>query len=104
MVSSLSKSAKKKLNPIWIAKLDLNTVNHFSFPDITMDFFKKGQGSNTDVQFSRSYIDTQLRPKQKSSHFFPKLRDDDRNINVPPMLLIFCNLIEVLRIREQLIL
>lgn len=36
--------------------------------------------------------------------FFPKLKEDDRRVNVPPMLLIFCNLVEVMRLRESLIL
>lgn len=104
MVSTLTKAFKKSLNPLWIAKLDLNSINHFPFPDIPLDYFRHGQGDEMDIQFSRSYVDLQVKPKQNVSHFFPRLRDEDRQINIPPMLLIFCNLVELLRVREHLIL
>jgi hypothetical protein len=49
-------------------------------------------------------IVTSSKPKNNHSHFFPKLREDDKSIIIPPMLLIFCNLIELLKMRECLIL
>jgi hypothetical protein len=45
MISTMNKSFKKSLNPFFIANLDLNSINHFSFPDIPIDYFKNGQGS-----------------------------------------------------------
>ena len=65
MVATLNKSYKNGLNPLWVAKLDLNSINHFSFPEINHDYFQNGQGGQTDIQFSRSYIDIQVKPKQK---------------------------------------
>ena len=57
-----------------------------------------------DVNFSRNFIETQLQSSSApQARFFPKLREDDRRINAPPMLIVFCNLLEVLRLRESLI-
>lgn len=94
------------MNPLLVSKLDLNTINHFPFQKLPVSYFKDSSsvgGDQSDVAFSRKFIETQLRPKQGQAHFFPKLRDDDRNINVPPSVLIFCNLADLLRMREALI-
>lgn len=37
------------------------------------------------------------------AHFFPKLREGQSKLVVPPQLLMYCNLIEALRMREELI-
>jgi hypothetical protein len=34
MLSGFKKTYKKNLNPLLIAKLDLNSINHFPFPDM----------------------------------------------------------------------
>ena len=44
MVANLNRTYKKSLNPLWIARLDLNSINHFQFPEIHHDYFKNGQG------------------------------------------------------------
>ena len=101
-MSNLNKTFKKNINPLIVGKLDLNSINHFPFPEMHQDYFG-AQGDVHDVSFDRNFIETQLKKKDKGSHFFPKLREDDKSINVPPMLLVFCNLIELLRMRESLI-
>jgi hypothetical protein len=45
-----------------------------------------------------------LQTSGAQARFFPKLREDDRKVNVPPTLLLFCNLVEVMRLRENMIL
>ena len=104
MIATLNKTFKKSLNPFWIAKLDMNSINHFPFPEMPTSYFTGEKGDRSDVGFDRNFIEIQLKPSQNQTHFFPKLRDEDKNINVPPMLLVFCNLIEMLRMRENLIL
>jgi hypothetical protein len=102
MVSHLARTYKKNINPFYITKLDLFTINHFQFPDVQKTAMTKG--GKLDVNFNRNFIETQLQSSGAQAIFFPKLREDDRRVNVPPMLLIFCNLIEMMRLRELLIL
>lgn len=92
------------MNPFWIARMDLNSMNHFAFPDIPSTYFR--DHDVVDVNFSRNFTETQLQAKSnhQAAHFFPRLKDDDKKINAPPMLLVFCNLVELLRMREDLIL
>ena len=101
LISHLTKTYKKNLNPFFISKLDFYTVHNFQFPDMLREQMMSQQ--RLDVNFSRNFIETQLSQKGGVARFFPKLREDDRKVNVPPMLLVFCNLIEVMRLRENLI-
>lgn len=106
MIAQLNKQYKKSMNQLLVAKLDLNTINHFPFQKLPLSYFQdksSGGGDQHDVAFSRKFIETQLRPKQGQAHFFPKLRDDEKNVNVPPSVLVFCNLADLLRMREALI-
>lgn len=103
MVATLNKQFKKSMNPLWVGKLDLHSINHFSFPDLKQDYFQSEEGR--DINFNRRFNEGQLLKTQSlQAHFFPRLRDDDKQINAPPMLLVFCNLVEMLRLREHLIL
>jgi hypothetical protein len=58
MVSTLSKSFKKSMNPFWVAKLDLHSVNHFSFPEIKLSYFKDKQRNEEDINFNRRFIES----------------------------------------------
>ena len=102
MMAQLNKNFKKNINPMLIGKLDFNSINHFPFPDVPTSYFTE-KGDQHDVSFDRNFIETQLKKKDKGSHFFPKIREEDKMIQVPPMLLVFCNLIELLKMRECLI-
>jgi hypothetical protein len=104
MVGHLSRTYKRNLNPFFLAKLDLFTISHFQFPEIAKQAMMNQKLGRLDVSFTRDFIETQLQSGGAQARFFPKLREDDRRVNVPPMLLIFCNLVEVMRLREHLIL
>ena len=91
------------MNPFWVAKLDYHSISNFNFPDLKQAYFEeKGE---QDANFNRKFTELQVQAKQgQAAHFFPKLRDDDKKIHAPPLLLVFCNLVELLRMRESLIL
>ncbi|CDW75700.1 UNKNOWN [Stylonychia lemnae] len=101
MVGHLSRTYKKSLNPFFVSKLDFFTVHNFQFQDMLKEQMQTQL--RLDVNFTRNFIETQLQSKGNQARFFPKLREDDRKVNVPPMLLVFCNLIEVIRLRELMI-
>jgi hypothetical protein len=93
------------LNPMVVAKLNLNAVNNFKFPKITKDKVLESKYGDNDVNLTRSFVQTQLVDQaNKNSAFFPKLKEDDNKIYAPPMLIMYCNLAELLRLRELLIL
>ena len=104
MVGHITRTYKKNINPFFVSKLDLYTIHHFAFPDIAKSTMQNAKLGRLDVNFSRDFIETQLQSGGAQARFFPKLREDDRRVNVPPMLLVFCNLVEVMRLREYLIL
>ncbi len=101
MVANLTHSYKKTLNPFIVAHLDMFTVKNFEFPHMGKELFVRSQ--KLDVNFNRNFIETQLSSNSKGNRFFPKLREDERKVNVPSMMHLFCNLLEVLRYRENLI-
>ena len=104
MIAHLSTGFKRTLNPFLVSKMDLTTVTHFQFPEIAKLTMMGSTQSKLDVNFTRNFIETQLQSSAApQARFFPKLREDDRRVNVPPMLLVFCNLLEVLRLRESLV-
>eukprot|EP00356_Strombidium_inclinatum_P000258 CAMPEP_0170508846 /NCGR_PEP_ID=MMETSP0208-20121228/63636_1 /TAXON_ID=197538 /ORGANISM="Strombidium inclinatum, Strain S3" /LENGTH=43 /DNA_ID= /DNA_START= /DNA_END= /DNA_ORIENTATION= len=41
----MNKTFKKTLNPFWVSKLDLNTINHFPFPEVKHSYFKSSVGN-----------------------------------------------------------
>ena len=58
MIATLNKSFKKSLNPFWIAKLDINSINHFPFPEMKQSYFSSEKGNKNDVGFDRNFIET----------------------------------------------
>lgn len=58
MMAGFNKTFKKNINPLLIAKLDLNSINHFSFPDIPQSYFSGPKGDLHDVSFDRNFIET----------------------------------------------
>lgn len=64
MIAQLNKQYKKSMNPVLVAKLDLNSINHFAFPKMAKAYFEAGgAGDRKDVNFTRQFIETQLKPK-----------------------------------------
>ena len=58
MVSSLNKQFKKSMNPFWVAKLDLHSINNFNFPDLKKTYFEeKGE---QDSNFNRKFTELQV--------------------------------------------
>ena len=39
MIATINKQFKKSMNPFWIAKMDLNSINHFAFPEMPSTYF-----------------------------------------------------------------
>lgn len=55
MISTLNKQFKKSMNPLWIGKLDLHSVNHFSFPELKKTFFK--EEDTRDLNLTRKFTE-----------------------------------------------
>lgn len=58
MIAHISKTYKKNINPFFITKMDLFTINHFQFPDIPKSTFHNSKLKKLDVNFSRNFIET----------------------------------------------
>jgi len=67
----MNKNYKRALNPFWISKLDLTSINNFNFPTIypkaqakdknnsnPIIFWDEGNEDLTDVDFNRNFIET----------------------------------------------
>ena len=55
------------------------------------------------MNFNQYFIETQLAKKQTQTRFFPKLKEEERNLNVPSQLEFLCNLVVLLQYRETLV-
>ncbi len=66
MICHLSRTYKKNLNPNFVSKLDLFSVHHFDFTDLTKLQLKQSQHTKVDVIFNRNFIETQLQNKNTS--------------------------------------
>ncbi len=58
MIAHLSRTYKKNINPFFVTKMDLYTVNHFQFPDIPKTAMFNTKLKKLDVNFTRNFIET----------------------------------------------
>jgi len=58
MVATLNKSFKKSMNPFWVGCLDLHSINHFSFPEITKEYFSDKSSAEAEMSFNRRFTES----------------------------------------------
>jgi len=58
MVGHIQKTYKKNINPFFVSKLDLFTINNFQFPEIAKSTMMNSAFGRLDVNFSREFIET----------------------------------------------
>ena len=116
MISDLTFTPKAQLNPFIIAKTDIKTISFFDFPIIFPQnnkyvMRKKGiSGYQYQLECEKSALTGIGKSKAKKSLGLAsdvKKASDNigiRNVNVPVMLEVYCNLIELHRLRNEIIL
>ncbi|CDW83349.1 UNKNOWN [Stylonychia lemnae] len=107
MVSHLAKCLKPNINPFLISKLDVETINFFDYPQQSKEqnpYLKAPLLLREDMDVSLKIAENHARPSAGSyQRFFPQLKELMRKINIPPMLQIYCNTVELLRLRQELL-
>ncbi len=58
MIGHIQKTYKKNINPFFVSKLDLYTINNFQFPEISRSSMMDASLGRLDVNFSRDFIET----------------------------------------------
>ena len=105
----LEKTPKQNLNPFYIAKLDIDSIQHFEFPQVPANehpFLR-------EVPYLQENFNAQLKQAQQREKFgihsnFSKFQSQiveyQKRIKIPSMLTLYCNSIEVMRLRQELVL
>ena len=109
MMSNLDKAEKNNLNPFIISKLDLDTIAHFDFPQIAKDqnqYLLKAQDRPTphnDFDVAVKIAENNSKTSTAAqSRYFSQLKEYMRKVHVPSMLHLYCNTVELLRLRQEL--
>ncbi len=71
MVGHITRTFKKNINLFFLSKLDLFTLYHFTFPDITKSTMQNVKLGRLNMNFSRDFIETQLQSGGAQAWFFP---------------------------------
>lgn len=108
LVSHLEKTIKPNINPFLIGKLDIETINFFEFQQLSREQNKYTQ---KDINYLKEEMETSVKVADQHSkvntaayqRFFPTLKEYMRKINTPTMLTLYCNSIELLRLRQELL-
>ena len=109
MVSHLEKTTKPNINPFLIGKLDIETINFFDFPATTKEnnpYLRKDANSYLKEDMETSVKVADQNSKQNVAayqRFFPTLKEYMRKVNTPSMLTLYCNSMEMLRLRHLLL-
>ena len=90
-------------NPFVIGKLDMESIKNFNFDNFqgyidTMN--ENGRNDNKDQDEAARKMKIN---KKNFGRFFPKLKEHSSLISMPSMLVLSCNIIEILRLRNTLI-
>lgn len=122
--SSLNSGEPKYINPFLIGKLDLETIKFFKFPSSRgLKARKYGRKHTNDDGKTDPYTDTkfftteemanmiQMQAEQDkkqtekdiSADYFKVETQNSRRINSPKNLYLYCNLMELLRLRNVLL-
>ena len=107
LVSHLSKTMKQNIDPFYIGKLDIETINFFDFPELQVEEHPfKSFIPSIKEDFSTIVRIAEIKTRQNEStyqRFFPQLKEYMRKINIPSMLTLSCNAVELLRLRQELL-
>lgn len=107
MISNLASAPKKNLNPFIISKLDIDTVAHFDFPELSKDqnLFKNRENmlSLDFLAASKIAENNSKQTNVATSRYFSNIQDLMRKVNIPKMVELYCNSVEMLRLRQELI-
>jgi hypothetical protein len=106
MVSNLNKATKPTINPFIIGKLDIDTIAHFDFVSLAKDqnqyLFKNDGPLQVAEDFDLQVKIAEQNAKattQAQSRYFSQLKEFMRKVKTPPMLNLYCNSVEMLRVR-----
>jgi hypothetical protein len=117
MVSQLTSTPKYMLDPFVVSKLDINTILHFDFADLTKDnnkYVQRGYnipGGASIVKSEKEALVGMAKASlgaQKASlnDLVAQTRNNmnnSRNVDVPALLELYCNMMEFMRLRSELI-
>lgn len=110
-ISNLNKATKTTINPFLVSKLDIDTIAHFDFPILPKEqnlYLKKDpQPAQFQQEFEQAVKIAESNSKQggqiQQSRYFSQLKEFMRKVNAPLMLNMYCNSVEVMRLRQELI-
>lgn len=115
MISDLTNKPKHLLDPFLISKLDIQTINFFEFPKLNQELNKytmrkNGIAGAEYMALAEKEAITKI-AKNKSSKGVSEILGgkvgdvlNRRNVNVPNMLQTYLNIVELQRLRNELIL
>ena len=89
-------------NPFVISKLDLDIINKFNFNKFEgyIEIIKSPQAQESDEEM----VERRAKVNQQSfSRFYPMLKVHNENVKFPSLLVLTCNSVEVVRLRNLLI-
>ena len=123
MVADLTKKPKQFLNPFLIAKLDLQTIKFFAFPKIPVEDnryslrskFCDVQGADYLIKCEKHVIANIAKVKAKATDYDQAVLDllsskygtdalGNRNVTVPSLLKVLSNVMELHRLRSEVML
>ena len=89
-------------NPFVMGKLDMESIKNFNFDSYQgyIDTIADGGKDNKDKDEAKRKMKIN---KKNFGRFFPKLKEHSSLIHMPSMLVLSCNIIEILRLRSTLI-
>jgi len=124
LISGLNSGDPKYINPFIIGKLDLETIKFFKFPTSknlkSRKFGRKlsnedgGENPYTDTKFltteemanmiqQQAELDKKQTEQDISAEYFKVEAQNSRRINSPKGLILYCNAMELLRLRNVLL-
>ena len=114
MLADFSTKPKHILDPFLVAKLDLQSIKFFKFPSIPKELNKYAQrkigvsGFDYILKCDKQAVCEIARAKEQSEEDGVQKNQIDalnrRQLNIPSLLQLYCNLCEFLRLRNEIIL
>ena len=120
MIADLTRQPKHLVNPFLIAKLDLETIKFYEFPKIPRESNKytvrkatQKAGADFLIRAEKEAIAGIARFKAQTTDYTEVMVDlmhgkvsdaiNRRNITAPTMLRVYCNMMELSRLRSEII-
>ena len=110
MLAQLTQQPKHLLDPFLIARLDLETIEHFNWPDTDTSLNKYALRKNgvkgaEYMEIMEKEAITRIAKEKIKAKTIPSLlaanaiHSNQRKVNTPSMLQTYCNMVELLRLR-----